>query len=92
MKATLCVCAYLVIAPCRLIRPRKIVRLRIIMTQYNVFAVNHLLNLGERNTIALRTECNNALHQIQMKLHNGNYDYCWVTFMCRLQRTQMNMI
>lgn len=58
---------YLVILPFFQSSPRQIIRLRVVVPENDILAVNHLLDLCERYPIALRTECNNALRANRTK-------------------------
>ena len=55
---------YLVTLPFFQSGPREIIGLYIIVSKYNVFAVNHLLDLSKCNTITLRTERHNSLRVV----------------------------
>lgn len=54
---------YLVIMPFLQSSPGEIIGLRIIVPEYKIFSVNHLLDLSQCNTITLRAERHNSLRQ-----------------------------
>lgn len=58
---------YLVIVPFFHPSPREIIGLYIIMSEYNIFSVNHLLDLCNCNTITLGTERHNTLKQCRIE-------------------------